>query len=106
MISRYKEMDVDDAVAGMVLSCAVLDHHGGVLLPKGTALSDALLASLSRRGIERVQVRDDTVSEQALAAERERVGQRLLQLFRHSGAGSAAGMLRQQLAAHRLESLL
>jgi hypothetical protein len=105
MISRYHELDLDDAAAGMLLAAAVLDHEGSVLLPAGAALTEALLTSMRRRGIERVNIVDDTVSEQQLADERERLRQRMAYLFRHGGAGAAQAMLRAQLDAYRMESL-
>jgi hypothetical protein len=49
MISRCKEIDVDDATPGMVLFRDVLDHRGAVLLQKDSALTDSLLTSLRRR---------------------------------------------------------
>lgn len=105
MISKYKELDLDDAEAGMVLASVVHDHQGSVLLPAGAALTDALLNSMRRRGIERVNVVDDTVSEHELAEERERVGQRLARLFRHPGPGAGDAVLRAQLSAYRMEHL-
>jgi hypothetical protein len=88
MIKLYKELDLDDAVAGMVLSQAIVDHHGGTLLPAATVLTDQLLASLRRRGINTVCVINDELSEADLQAERERVQRHLANLFRKSGAGS------------------
>ncbi|HEU4375139.1 MAG TPA: hypothetical protein VFS02_16710 [Telluria sp.] len=105
MISKYKQLDLDDAEAGMILSVEVLDHQGSVLLPAGAALTDALLTSMRRRGIDSVQVVDDTVSPHELEAERERVAARLAQLFRRPGASAADAMLRAGLAAFRTEGL-
>jgi hypothetical protein len=102
MISRCKEIDVDDAVAGMVLFRDVLDQRGAVLLQKDTELTDSLLTSLRRRGIDQVPVIDTAVDEAALAAERERVGQRLARLLRHCGDGRADAMLRASLHAYRV----
>ena len=105
MISKYKQVDLDDASAGMVLAVDVLDHQGSVLLPKGAALSDSLLTSMRRRGIDSVQVVDDGVSPEQLAAERERIAARLQQLFRKPGPGRADALLREQLAAYRMEAV-
>ena len=82
MINRYKQVELDDAVAGMVLADDVLDGQGGVLLPQKTALTDALLTSLRRRGIDTVYVVNDDISEEELNAERQRVQRRLARLFR------------------------
>lgn len=105
MISRYKEIELDDAEDGMVLCTQVLDHQGGVLLPKGALLTDALINSLRRRGIDAVHVVDMAVSEDQLAEERERVRQRLAELFRVPHAGAAGDMLREQMTAYRLNKL-
>jgi hypothetical protein len=103
MISRYQEIDLDDAVAGMVLCTEVLDQQGSVLLPKGALLTDSLLTSLRRRGIDSVHVVDDAVSEEQLAEERERVRQRLARLFRSGHTERASGLLLQQLTEYRLD---
>jgi hypothetical protein len=105
MISRYKEVEVDDAEAGMVLFRDVLDQRGAVLLQKDTKLTDSLLTSLRRRGVDSVPVLDDSVDEAVLAAERERVSQRLAQLLRHSGEGRAETQLRASLQAYRMGPL-
>jgi uncharacterized protein YbjQ (UPF0145 family) len=105
MISRCKEVEVDDAVAGMVLFRDVLDQRGAVLLQKDTELTDSLLTSLRRRGIDSVPVFDAAVDEAVLAAERVRVGQRLARLLRHCGNGRAEAMLRASLRAYRMGTL-
>jgi hypothetical protein len=105
MISKYRHVDLDDAAAGMVLASAVLDHQGSVLLPAGAPLSDQLLNSMRRRGIDSVRIVDDTVALADLAAERDRVAQRLAHLFRRPHSGAAHAMLRGQLDAYRMEGL-
>lgn len=105
MISKYKKLDLDDAEAGMVLSAEVLDHQGSVLLPAGASLTDALLTSMHRRGIDSVQVVDDAVSPHELEAERERIAARLARLFRRPGQTAADAMLQSVLGAYRMESL-
>lgn len=102
MINRYIQMDVDDAVAGMVLSEDVLDGQGGVLLPKATALTDTMLTSLRRRGIDNVFVVNDDISEADLKAERERVERRLSTLFRLCKSEGACGVLLQRVSEYRL----
>jgi hypothetical protein len=105
MISKYKQLDLDDAQAGMILAVEVLDHQGSVLLPAGAPLTEPLLTSMRRRGIDCVQVVDDAVSTHDLEAERERIALRLAQLFRRAPAGAADAMLRAELSAYRMESL-
>jgi hypothetical protein len=105
MICRYIEVDIDDALPGMVLHGDVLDPRGSVLLPKGTELTVAHLTSLGRRGIDRVRVLAPAVDEAQLAAERTRVEERQARLFRHAGPGGADAALRAALRSYRMERL-
>jgi hypothetical protein len=105
MISKNKQLDLDDPAAGMILAAEVLDHQGSVLLPAGAALTEPLLTSMRRRGIDHLQVVDDSVSAQDLAEECERVGQRLDQLFRRPGTSKADALLQAQVRAFRTEPL-
>ena len=104
MISRYKTVSIDAATPGMVLRQHLPDGRGGVLMAKGTALTDTTLTGLRRRGVacvDVVDVLDDSLSEAAWTAECERLRSRLAHLFRNS-AGNRAGMaLRQQIWSYR-----
>ena len=105
MISRYKTVSTDEATPGMVLWQDLPDGRGGVLIAKGTALTDTTLTGLRRRGIGCVDVVDDSVSEAAWTAECARLRSRLALLFRN-GAGNRAGMaLRQQVWSYRTGSI-
>ena len=92
--TKSTEIDLDQAAAGMTLASALLDAHGGVLLPRDAALTDSMLASLRRRGVERcvvwAQEEAEPVDPAQLARERELRTQRLERLFRHSGDGAGA----------------
>lgn len=99
---RYRQMDLDDVVAGMTLWEAVLDDRGGTLLPSATVLTDAMLTSLRRRGIDTVSLVSDDVSEADLEAERERLQQRLARLFRKCNGKSASIELLQCITTYRL----
>lgn len=101
MINRYKQLDIDDAIAGMVLADDVLDPRGGVLLPRATALTDAMLTSFRRRGIDTIRVVNDDISEAELIADRERIQQRLAILFRKCAADRIGGMLLQRVTEYR-----
>jgi hypothetical protein len=105
------EIDLDQAAAGMTLAGALLDAHGGVLLPQDTALTDSMLASLRRRGVQRCvvwcaaaldPVEDVEALDPAwLARERERRQLRLARLFRHHGAEPGGEQLLRVLRAYR-----
>lgn len=104
-MKRYRAVSVDEASAGMVLHDDVRDSGGNVLLPRQTALSDALLRSLGRRGIETLLVVDDAMTPEQLAAERARVLERLAYLFRRAGNGRANALLRDVVEQYRMGAL-
>jgi hypothetical protein len=99
---KYRQMDLDDVVVGTTLWEQVVDGRGGILLPSGTVLSDAMITSLRRRGIDTVFVVNDNVSAADLEAEKERVQQRLATLFRKCNGNSASTELFQCMTAYRL----
>ena len=101
MTTRHLDIFLDDAEAGMVLASALLDSHGGTLLPKGAELTESVLQSLRRRGVERLAIVDSGISEEELSKERERAEQRLAQLFRKSEGRPGNEHLRQCILAYR-----
>ena len=108
MNKRSRELELEDATAGMELACDLVDRHGTILLHEGSVLSEGVLAALERRGIARLRVvagaQAGPVDESMLAAGRERVRLRLAHLFRKAG-GAAAEELQARLLDYRLESL-
>ncbi|NHZ81230.1 hypothetical protein F2P44_18400 [Massilia sp. CCM 8695] len=106
MTPAEETIEIDAASEGMVLAQDLRDAGGGVLLPAGATLSASSLASLRRRGIERVQVvaAEAPVDEAAVRAERERQCARLARLFRRCLTGSpanASAVLYERLLAYR-----
>lgn len=105
MITRHKLLPLDEAQPGMVLSQAVIDERGMVLLPPEATLTEATLRSLARRGIEQLAIIDDSVSQAELEAELARQRIRLARLFRHyPDPHGAAGddLLQASVRLHRL----
>ncbi|MBV8665397.1 MAG: hypothetical protein JO269_02835 [Burkholderiaceae bacterium] len=102
MNASQLQLDLDEAETGMKLAAAILDSHGGTLLPAGVELTDAMLTSLRRRGVDMISVVNERVSEADLAAERERVQQSLTRLFRRCGERGASSALRQSILRYRL----
>jgi hypothetical protein len=102
-VTTERELDLDQALPGMVLAAALLDAHGGMLLPPGSALTSATLAALRRRGVERcvVQVEADAVDPAVRAREREQQVARLQQLFRHQAETEGGAALLQLLTDFR-----
>lgn len=102
MSKKWIKIELDDALAGMVLAEAIRDGSGGVLLLADTALTDSLISSLRRRGIDMLPVIDDTISEEALRAEHERVMKRLDMLFRKAASASAGALLHSAIREYRI----
>jgi len=98
-----RELDLDQALPGMVLAAPLLDAHGGMLLPPGSALTTATLAALRRRGVERcvVQVEADAVDPAVRERERAQQVARLQQLFRHQAGAPGGAALLQLLTDFR-----
>ncbi|HYD63088.1 MAG TPA: hypothetical protein VEC35_22225 [Noviherbaspirillum sp.] len=101
MINRCKQVQLDDAEPGMVLFEAVMDAQRTVLLPEATVLTDSMLRSLERRGVEYVFVVDDDISQEAWEAECRRVQERLDRLFRQSRGKGASDTLMQSIFEYR-----
>lgn len=102
MKKRYKQLDLDDVVAGMTLWEAVHDGRGDVLLPGATVLTDAMLTSLRRRGIDTVILMNDDISEADLQAEKEKLQQRLTRVFRRCTENLASTELLRSVSAYKL----
>jgi hypothetical protein len=101
-MNRRKEVDLDDARPGMVLSDAVLDKQHAVLLPEQTVLTEVMLRALARRGIDHVFVVDDEMSPEEWEKECVRIRQQLDRLFRRCTGKGASDMLLQHVAAYRM----
>ena len=101
--AHRNEIGLEQAVEGMTLAAALLDAHGGVLLPQDATLTAATLASLRRRGIERCVVWSaaDAPDPAALARARALQLARLDRLFRHSADSDGGAALLQRLRAYR-----
>lgn len=100
---RSQEIALEQAVEGMTLAAALLDAHGGVLLPQDATLTAATLASLRRRGVERCVVWAATQAPDPAELARVRVQQleRLQRLFRHSADSDGGAVLLERLRAYR-----
>ena len=102
MITRHLQLDLDDAEPGMILSNTLLDAHGGVLLPSGVELTESVLTSLRRRGIDQITVVNDRISEADLAIERARLQKGLDNLFRNSIDRGASNSLKESVMQYRM----
>ncbi|MBS1169642.1 MAG: hypothetical protein H6R01_560 [Burkholderiaceae bacterium] len=106
MTQGYKLIPLGEVEPGMVLSDDYLDRHGKVLLPKGSVLSEKLLASLKRYEMERVPIVVDDTPQQDKAQRREYHRGRLEVLFRKRDYGlpeqNANDILQQHMRHFRL----
>ncbi len=103
---NHQTLALDQVAAGMRLATDLHDDGGAILLAAGSELSAALLNALSRRGIERVAVVDESalVSEDR-GARVEIIRARLAHLFRRAGDSEADRLLFEALLDYRLEQL-
>lgn len=92
-----------EATPGTILALDLLDTYGALLLPAGTVLSEALLASLAQRGIEQIVVCDTSPGDETeSAARRQRLANRIEYLFRAAGDNIAMRELQSQITSYRL----
>ncbi len=103
-MSRHNyQVTLDEASPGMVLSEDLLDTQGKTLLPAGTVLSEASIASLRRREVDTLSILGEEVSAIDNVAELERQRQRLANLFRkHAEDDMATEILKQFIHRFRL----
>ena len=85
MPNRHTQIALEDAVPGMILTDAVLDTRGNILLPDGTALTDTMLVSLRRHEIDTIAIAGAVVSRAEENRERDARVARLNRLFRAPG---------------------
>lgn len=105
MTTKITSVELSQATPGMILAAPVCDTAGNSLLLAGAELTEAMLASLARRGVELLQVADEVqLSDEELAAQRGEVAARLDFLFRH-GDDHLMAALHETLLAYRLEGL-
>jgi hypothetical protein len=99
----YKLTALAAARPGMVLSDVLLDRQGQMLLPQGTTLTDAMLASLRRHGVDMLPI-VATGGDPAPAAAAD-VQARLDHLFRKNDRDDnedwATGLLRRYVEDYR-----
>jgi len=100
-------MTLDELPETALLAEALCDTQNHVLLAAGTALTATVIASLRRRGIERLnavlpEAAADAAPPEDPTARRERIERRLQQLFRHTLSSDQINPLLHMLPAYRL----
>jgi len=106
MTSNYHQLTLAEVRPGMVLSDVLLDVQGHVLLPQGTALTEAMLALMPRHGIAVLPILKEEVSPEAVQATLEHHEARIARLFRKNDPDSdsdwATALLRRFVTDFRL----
>jgi hypothetical protein len=95
-------MPLEAVSPGQVLAQALVDQQGQVLLPQGTVLTEATLATLARRGIAELVVQQPAPADVATAAQTHAAKARLATLFRKFGSAPGDVFFRAAVQAHRL----
>lgn len=103
MNSNGKLLPLNEVLLGMIVSDDLLDARGGLILGQGTVVTEAILFSLQRRGIEALSIVAERGSNIDREAEIARQKERLVKLFRRCGDGLADKMLLQYVTQYRLE---
>lgn len=105
MTSGLHLTPLTDVRPGMSLSDVLLDDNGNVLLAEGVVLTEAMLASLARHGVEALPIFQATAA--APAIDPAAVQARLDYLFRGNNredlADWATRILRRYVEDYRLE---
>lgn len=106
MAVKVRSIPLENALPGMVLAAPVCDSAGNDLLAEGTELTAALLASLLRRDVARLQVVEEKPLDEAERnLRRAAVTERLAFLFRHGNDDALMSALHKTVLEYRLESL-
>lgn len=95
---------IASAVPGMHLAADLLDDSGRVLVPAGTALTEALVCSLMRREVAELPVVLAADEDPAVVEARNiRIAQSVAGLFRLAGDAPGTHALREAILQFRIE---
>ena len=104
MTVLHKQILLDQAKAGMILSDDLLDSQGNILLAKDVMLTDAILVALRKHQIEVISVVTGELTHEESNAKRQQYKERLARLFRKptNDVEEATGILQQYVRYYRL----
>lgn len=103
---RIKLIPLNLAQPGMQVARELRNDDGQVLVQAETTLSESLITALIRRNVGHVSVfQEDERSDEELQAERNKVTERLTQLFHGVPQDGVMGTLHRLILEYRLESL-
>lgn len=105
MTAGYQHIALAQVKAGMKLSDELLDAHGHVLLPKGSVLTEEILALMPRHDIGALPIEREEIPEAQLAEAHSLQAQRIAHLFRRhapeNDADWATAALRRYVSTFR-----
>ena len=105
MSGAYQLTPLAEATPGMVLAEVLRDEKGNVLLAQGVVLTEGMLASLARHGVELLPIQ--AASPPAPPIDPVRVQERLDRVFRKHERDNhgdwASGILRRYVEDFRLQ---
>ena len=103
-MAEYKQIPLEEALPGMVLSDDVLDMQGHVLLAKGVALTAMILAALRHHQVALLPIVSGKTSEKDREKELSMHEARLKRLFRKrdTDGDDATGLLERHMRRFRL----
>jgi hypothetical protein len=77
-----KRVLIDQAASGMKLALTLTGVHGEILLPQGTELTEAMIASLKRHQIDEINIEIAAENDQDAAISLARKIERLDHMFK------------------------
>lgn len=98
----HKQLALDEAQPGMVLSDNVLDAQGQVLLSQGVALTEQTIAALARHDITLVRIEMGEMTAEEEAIQRAYFAERIERLFRNQDDSPATATLHRYIRKYRL----
>lgn len=98
----HKQLALEEAEPGMVLSDDLFDPQGQILLSKGATLTEHMIASLARHDIAVVRIEMGEMTPEEEAAQHAYFAERIEHLFRKQDDSSATVALHRLVRLYRL----
>lgn len=103
MNSDSRLLSLNEVLVGMIVANDLLDTHGGLILGQGTIVTEAILFSLQRRGVETLGIVSGKGVDFDPEVEMEHQRQRLVKLFRRCGNDPTNQLLLRYVTQYRLD---
>lgn len=100
MNSNHRVLRLDEIQSGSLLAESILDANGDVLLPRGGAVTAAIIDNLRSSGVTSLPIL--FAPHEAGASRELAVAERLRHIFRNAGCHPPSMDLQRQLSAYRL----